>query len=100
MTHISISAGSLDRPTGLKVKDHIFLAQKGDYYQVPCAARSRRLETRLVHGAAPSARSSAVAVDHCKKLLGHSPLAASRKRCEFRGNPARDSDLMSATVPI
>jgi hypothetical protein len=38
LTHISISAGSLDRPTGLKVKEHIFLAQKGDYYQVPCAA--------------------------------------------------------------
>jgi hypothetical protein len=35
-THISISAGSLDRPTGLKVADHIFLAQKGDYYQAPC----------------------------------------------------------------
>lgn len=31
-THVSISAGSLDRPTGLKVTDHIFLAQKGDYY--------------------------------------------------------------------
>jgi hypothetical protein len=38
LTHISISAGSLDRPTGLKVKEHIFLAQKGDYYQLPCAA--------------------------------------------------------------
>jgi hypothetical protein len=33
-THISISAGSLDRQTGLKVVDHIFLAQKGDYYEV------------------------------------------------------------------
>ena len=33
-THISISAGSLDRPTGLKVVEHIFLAQKGDYYEV------------------------------------------------------------------
>jgi hypothetical protein len=31
-THISISAGSLDQPTGLTVKEHIFLAQKGDYY--------------------------------------------------------------------
>jgi hypothetical protein len=37
-THISISAGSLDRPTGLKVKEHIFLAQKGDYYPAPCGA--------------------------------------------------------------
>jgi hypothetical protein len=24
----------------------------------------------------------------------------SRLKCEFRGNPAGDSDLMSATVPI
>jgi hypothetical protein len=37
VTHLSISAGSLDRPTGLKVKEHIFLAQKGDYYETPCA---------------------------------------------------------------
>jgi|HubBroStandDraft_6_1064221.scaffolds.fasta_scaffold201399_4 hypothetical protein len=36
-THISISAGSLDRPTGLKVVEHIFLAQKGDYYEVDWA---------------------------------------------------------------
>jgi hypothetical protein len=36
-THISISAGSLDRPTGLKVVEHIFLAQKGDYYEVDSA---------------------------------------------------------------
>ena len=35
LTHISISAGSLNRPTGLKVKEHIFLAQKGDYYPAP-----------------------------------------------------------------
>jgi hypothetical protein len=33
-THISISAGSLDRPTGLKVMEHIFLAQKSDYYEL------------------------------------------------------------------
>jgi hypothetical protein len=33
-SHISISAGSLDRPTGLKVIDHIFVAQKGDYYEL------------------------------------------------------------------
>lgn len=31
LTHISISAGSLNPPTGLKVKEHIFLAQKADY---------------------------------------------------------------------
>jgi hypothetical protein len=34
LTHISISAGSLNMPTGLKVKDQIFLAQKGDYYDL------------------------------------------------------------------
>jgi hypothetical protein len=38
LTHISISAGALDRPTGLTVKEHIFLAQKGDYYRAPCPA--------------------------------------------------------------
>lgn len=32
-THISISAGSLNQPTGLKIKEQIFLAQKGDYYE-------------------------------------------------------------------
>jgi hypothetical protein len=31
LTHISISAGSLNQPTGLKIKEHIFLDQKGDY---------------------------------------------------------------------
>ena len=36
-THISISAGSLNPPTGLKVKEQIFLAQKGDYYELPAA---------------------------------------------------------------
>jgi hypothetical protein len=34
-THISISAGSLNQPTGLQIKEHIFLAQKGDYYEIP-----------------------------------------------------------------
>jgi hypothetical protein len=42
-THISISAGSLDRPTGLKVMEHIFLAQKGDYYEVHFAKNEARL---------------------------------------------------------
>jgi hypothetical protein len=36
-THISISAGSLNQPTGLKVKEHIFLAQRGDYDETPVA---------------------------------------------------------------
>ena len=31
-THLSIFAGSLDRPTGLKMAGHIFVADKGDYY--------------------------------------------------------------------
>ena len=35
LTHVSISAGSLNAPTGLKVREHIFLAQKGDYYDSP-----------------------------------------------------------------
>jgi hypothetical protein len=35
LTHISISAGSLDPPTGLRIKQHIRGAQKGDYYEVP-----------------------------------------------------------------
>ena len=34
-THISISAGSLNAPTGLRIKEQIFLAQKGDYYELP-----------------------------------------------------------------
>jgi hypothetical protein len=33
-THISISAGSLNPPTGLKIKEHIFLAQKADYEEI------------------------------------------------------------------
>lgn len=32
--HISITAGSLDSPTGLKLGRHIFVADKGDYYRV------------------------------------------------------------------
>ena len=29
-----ISAGSLDRPTGLHLEKHIFVADKGDYYEI------------------------------------------------------------------
>ncbi|HVS77410.1 MAG TPA: GFA family protein, partial [Steroidobacteraceae bacterium] len=32
--HISIWAGSLDAPTGLTAAKHIFVADKGDYYQI------------------------------------------------------------------
>jgi len=31
---IAISAGSLDAPTGLRVVEHIFVADKGDYYEI------------------------------------------------------------------
>ncbi|MGI9413543.1 MAG: GFA family protein [Hyphomicrobiales bacterium] len=31
---ISISAGSLDQPTGLKVTKHIYVDEKGDYYEI------------------------------------------------------------------
>jgi hypothetical protein len=34
LTHISIAAGSLNAPTGLKIKAHICAAQKGDYYEI------------------------------------------------------------------
>lgn len=34
-THISIFAGTLNAPTGLSVKGHIFCADKGDYYDLP-----------------------------------------------------------------
>ena len=33
-THISIAAGSLNAPTGLRIVEQICLAQKGDYYLV------------------------------------------------------------------
>lgn len=31
---IDILAGTLDAPTGLKMVDHIFVANKGDYYEI------------------------------------------------------------------
>jgi len=31
-THVSILAGSLDAPTGLRAAAHIFVGDKGDYY--------------------------------------------------------------------
>lgn len=34
MTEISISAGSLNPPTGLKIAAHHCVAQKGDYYEI------------------------------------------------------------------
>ena len=32
-SHVAISAGSLNEPTGLRISDHLHLAQKGDYYE-------------------------------------------------------------------
>ena len=32
--HISIWAGALDSPTGLKAVEHIYVAEKGDYYAI------------------------------------------------------------------
>jgi hypothetical protein len=31
---LSIAAGSLDTPTGLKTAEHIFVADKSDYYEL------------------------------------------------------------------
>ena len=33
-SHISIWAGTLDMPTGLKAVEHIFVGDKGDYYEI------------------------------------------------------------------
>ncbi len=33
-SHIAVAAGSLDEPTGLTLAGHIFVADKGDYYQI------------------------------------------------------------------
>jgi hypothetical protein len=35
LTHISISAGSLNQPTSLKIKEHMFSAQRPDYDDSP-----------------------------------------------------------------
>lgn len=32
---VGFAAGTLDEPTGLRSKAHIFLGSKGDYYEVP-----------------------------------------------------------------
>jgi len=33
-THISVTGGSFDGPTGLHLERHIFCADKGDYYEI------------------------------------------------------------------
>lgn len=32
--HLSFSLGSLDTPTGARLEKHIFVADKGDYYEI------------------------------------------------------------------
>ena len=32
--HLSIFAGTLDRPTGLRLAGHVFCGEKGDYYAI------------------------------------------------------------------
>lgn len=32
--YIAIAAGTLDGPTGIRIKGHIFCADKGDYYEI------------------------------------------------------------------
>jgi hypothetical protein len=41
---LGICAGTLDAPTGLSPKAHIYLASKGDYYEVPDDGLIRRNE--------------------------------------------------------
>ncbi|MEL7488446.1 MAG: GFA family protein [Pseudomonadota bacterium] len=31
---MSVSLGALDQPTGLRLAEHIFVAEKGDYYEI------------------------------------------------------------------
>ena len=33
-SHVYITAGTLDKPTALKVAEHIFVASKSDYYEI------------------------------------------------------------------
>ena len=41
---MSICAGTLDTPTGLAPKAHIYLGSKGDYYEAPEDGLLRRDE--------------------------------------------------------
>lgn len=34
-TSTAVAAGALDAPTGLKTEKHIYVADKGNYYQIP-----------------------------------------------------------------
>lgn len=37
----AVLAGSLDGPTGLRLEQHIYCADKGDYYEIPAHERQR-----------------------------------------------------------
>lgn len=39
---IAVAAGSLDEPTGLKTVEHIFVADRGDYYELPDDGAERK----------------------------------------------------------
>lgn len=36
--HVSVAMGAITGPTGTQLKRHIFVADKGDYYDIACAA--------------------------------------------------------------
>ena len=40
-TNISITAGTIDGPTGVVTEGHIFCANKGDYYEIPAGGYRR-----------------------------------------------------------
>jgi hypothetical protein len=47
---ISIAAGTLDGPTGLKVQSHWFVSQAGDYYELPADGLPRHARGRGAAG--------------------------------------------------
>lgn len=34
LDYVAVAAGSLDQPSGLKTRGHIYVADKGDYYEI------------------------------------------------------------------
>src|SRR5688500_10980938 len=44
---ISLLMGSLDEPTGLELADHIFVGEKGDYYEITDGLPQRLVGARL-----------------------------------------------------